>query len=486
MSRRYLWAALVIALAACGEQVTAVEVRIEARPASSNIAALEVSVANNGQMTSRTFDVSGQSFPLTYTITPTGRTGTISTSLRAFDATGALRGVGSGATTIEAKELASIAITLEPADFVVNGDVAGDQVLAYRVGDSGRQVGAAGNRIAVVFVNDCPDVTSCPVLLRVLDQDGLFVGEADIAVNIDSVKGSVPAVAVSEQGILATWQADDNSIRALALRNDGGAQADSETIMGMGAEAADPAVAALSSGEFVVVWTQDAAGAREIRGRILDATGAPVAPAFPITVNPGTPLSPSVAATGNERAFGVAWIEGGEVMVRFFGADGSPQSASGTAVLGVTGAQATSARAAMTPDGDVVVAFGASGGDAGAGAYMLGRFSGPDGTPVHGLIELATAPNASTPPAVAIGESGEMAVVWQGSDEAGAGIFWQRLTAASDRVGEPRQVNTTVTGDQTGPAVAATPEGFAVVWTDDSRQEPDTSQRAIRARVLYP
>lgn len=484
MSVRWLlpW---VVAVAACAEPVTAIEVHVAARPGASEVAALEVTVENGGQMTARTFEVGDQSFPLTFTITPTGRTGSVATTLRALDAGGDLRGLGRGQVIIAADEVVTLDVTLEPADFVVNAEVDGDQVLAYGQGKSGHQVAAGGDRVAVVFVNDCPATDSCPVLVRVLDKDGLAVSGGDIAVNIDSAKGSVPAVAATDAGVLVTWQAEDQTIRAVALSPDGAVTSAAETVFGTAGQAAtDPAVSALESGEYVVVWSEEAAGGRILKGQFVDAAGAAAGSAFAISDEVPALASPTVSGAGDGRTFAAGWIADSQVWVRYYNAEGNAAGA-GIAVPGIAGATAQSVRSAMTPGGDMVVVFGATGGDAGAGKYALGRFSPPAAAPVHGLIDLGPATSAATPPAVAIATTGDMAAVWQGTDADGAGIWWQPLTADSGQVGQPQPVNTTVAGDQSGPAVAATPEGFAVAWTDDSQQAPDTSLRAVRGRALY-
>jgi hypothetical protein len=72
-------------------------------------------------------------------------------------------------------------------------------------------------------------------------------------------------------------------------------------------------------------------------------------------------------------------------------------------------------------------------------------------------------------------------------DGAGCGIWFQLLRPTGLAVGEPMIVNTTRTSDQVGPSIAAVgDEAFAVVWTDSSQAEPDTSQSAVRGRMIYP
>lgn len=73
-----------------------------------------------------------------------------------------------------------------------------------------------------------------------------------------------------------------------------------------------------------------------------------------------------------------------------------------------------------------------------------------------------------------------------GLDGDGA-IKLQAFDANGDRVGSEITVNTTTTGDQIDPSVAALPDGrVAVSWTDYSQTGGDTSSSAIRMQIIDP
>lgn len=162
----------------------------------------------------------------------------------------------------------------------------------------------------------------------------------------------------------------------------------------------------------------------------------------------------------------------------------------------VAGAQETPALAAA-PDGNTLLVFRDRSGvaaDAANGDALRGRVFAPSGLALGDdfVIETTTTKVQQTP-AVAASNGGVFLVVWADNraaapDVSGYAIRGRRF--ASD--GRPLDaadfvVNRLTTGDQTSPAVAATPDGgFLVVWRDTSRTAPDTSVAAIRARRVGP
>src|SRR5262249_45434120 len=62
--------------------------------------------------------------------------------------------------------------------------------------------------------------------------------------------------------------------------------------------------------------------------------------------------------------------------------------------------------------------------------------------------------------------NGDFVVAWQGEpDGSSTGIAARRFSAAGSALGAPFQVNTSTTGLQAYPALAATPTGFVVTWS---------------------
>ena len=83
-------------------------------------------------------------------------------------------------------------------------------------------------------------------------------------------------------------------------------------------------------------------------------------------------------------------------------------------------------------------------------------------------------------------------LVWTQCDDGSAGEcdgrldVYGSLIGATGDPGTPFMIPTTTIGSQTDPSVVALDDSFAVAWTDDSKEAPDTDGTAVRARVIYP
>jgi hypothetical protein len=180
-----------------------------------------------------------------------------------------------------------------------------------------------------------------------------------------------------------------------------------------------PSVAADASGNFLVVWDgygQDDGGFG-VFGQRYDSSGSPQ----------GAELHINSFTTGNQRWPAVAWANGSFVVVW----QSNLQDGSGYGVFGQRY-------------------------DAG------GTPQGPE-FPVN-----SSTPNGQSRPAMASDPNGNFVVVWDSSlqDGNGLGVFGQRFDATATPQGAEFQVNTFVTGNQSGASVALDPAGdFVVVWS---------------------
>jgi len=191
----------------------------------------------------------------------------------------------------------------------------------------------------------------------------------------------------------------------------------------------DPAVAADTSGNFVVVWTsaRDADGTYAVFGQRFNSSGAPQGPEF--QVNSYT--------TGNQSFPAVASDAGGNFVVVWtsLNQDGS--------FYGIFGQR-----------------FNAS------GASQGGEF----------LVNSTTADNQIYP-AVASDANGNFVVAWQGSDVAGTsfGVFGRRFNASGFARGSEFLINSYTTNFQRAPAIASNPDGdFVVAWHSYGQDEPSS------------
>lgn len=501
-----LLAALALVAGCDDEPITVVVVTVEGRASVTDIATLEIVAANGEQRIQTSFDVAGRDLPLTFSITPTGRTGDITVTARALDDGGALRGIGSGVGTIVTDGRADVPVLLDPGDFVVNSSIAGNQRLSFFFERNGRQVAGHADGFTVVYVNDCATLGRCDVFGRSFDADGvpatngITQDAAEFIANLSDEIGSVPAIGIGSKGSLVTWETAAD-VRGVALDTDGAHVSSIESVISTSDQfPGDGTVVAVANGDYVVAWTEGGGGA--VRGRLIGSDGQPRtngvtgdALDFPVATSPsGTPLRPSLVSTGSGHGFACVWRNGSDVRARFFDMNAAPVSG-GEVTLNSFGAGASlvGPHMAWTGSGGLV-AWGVR--DAGSttlagGQFQVQAFAGngsADG-PVR-VLALST-PAFPTAPDLASLEDGLVGAVWENCDAAGdgggCGIFFQLLRPTGLPVGQAIAVNTTTAGDQSDPGIAAVgSDRFAVVWTDASGAPPDTSGSAVRARILFP
>lgn len=255
-----------------------------------------------------------------------------------------------------------------------------------------------------------------------------------------------------------------------------------------------PDVAVDAAGNFVVAWasgnsyfTQDGDGAGIFAQRF-NSTGASIGSEF--RVNQATASDqdmPAVAALPS-GGFVVVWEDGGYdggrdgdrlgIFGQRFDATGVREGIEFQVNSLVTGHQ-YGADVAARPDGGFVVvwqndAYFAEEID-GAGASVSARVFGPDGAPLSAqfLVNAYTTGNQDSG-RVAVDGTGNFVVTWEsgsyygdGPDGSGAAVRARHFAPTGVPIGDEVQVNTYTTGTQSSPAIAPAPQGaFVVAWTD--------------------
>jgi hypothetical protein len=247
----------------------------------------------------------------------------------------------------------------------------------------------------------------------------------------------------------------------------------SEFVVGNAFYNAFPAVAADSSGNFVIVWqnlTQDGSG-DGIFGQRYDSSGAPVGPEFRVnTFTTNYQRRPSLAADASGN-FVVVWQSVAQ--------DGSSKGvfgqrfASSGAALGsefrvntyTTDDQAYPSVAADSA-GNFIVVWQSMGQD-GSNEGVFGQRFASSGVLVGTEFRINTyTTRGQDTPAVAADPAGNFVVTWQTlQDGSGYGVFGQRYDSSGAPIGLEFRVNTYTTNFQRYPAVAADSSGdFVVVW----------------------
>lgn len=266
-----------------------------------------------------------------------------------------------------------------------------------------------------------------------------------------------------------------------------------------------PDVAVSSDGTFLVVW-QDASRAppdtsvSAIRARRLERVGS--APGFldPVdfVVNDKKPSGqtlPAVAAAP-DGSFVVVWQDlihtsdasGTGVRLRRVGADGVPVGTDVQVNAIYSAGDQDQPDIAMAPDGSYLVVYRDASGPIDSRFIVARPFSASDLPAGPDRIVSSTGGGERTEPAIAFA-FGTYVVVWNdgavGPDDGfPSGIRGRRLTPFGLPVSAEFQVNSTMEGAQTAPAIGAAGSSFVIAWTDASATAPDTKVQAIRARRL--
>ncbi|MGQ0619187.1 MAG: Calx-beta domain-containing protein [Panacagrimonas sp.] len=135
---------------------------------------------------------------------------------------------------------------------------------------------------------------------------------------------------------------------------------------------------------------------------------------------------------------------------------------------------------AMDAQGNFVVGWAGYGGQDGNDFGVFGRRFQADGQPLGREFPITSQPvSGLSGLAMAMDPDGDFIVTWDSADGDGSsyGVFAQRFSANSARVGPPFRVNTYTGGSQREPAIAMSPDGaFVIVWSSDGQ---DGSSRGI-------
>jgi VCBS repeat-containing protein len=274
-----------------------------------------------------------------------------------------------------------------------------------------------------------------------------------------------------------------------------------------------PRIANLTDGGYIVVWTSEQqdnpadTNGRGIFGQRYNEFGHEVGAEFQINDIPvGDQIQPRVTGLSN-GGFAVLWTENGVAR------DGSGQSvfghlydAAGNSVN--AGFQVNDQTSSTQNSGQVVdldsgrfmtvwMSQTSGGAGDGSGTGIFGRTFDAAGVAEAAEFQInsTTATTQQRPRAITL-DDGDVMVVWEdhsGADGSGQGVFAQRINSAGQLVSidggtlgaDEIQVNTTSTGTQNRPDVAALAAsstlangGFVVVW-----ESPDASSTGVFAQV---
>ncbi|TFI56967.1 tandem-95 repeat protein, partial [Sphingomonas parva] len=246
-----------------------------------------------------------------------------------------------------------------------------------------------------------------------------------------------------------------------------------------------PQVAVLASGSFVVTWQDDNpasdGSASAIRAQMFTAAGVKTGAELVVnSVTAGTQMDPVITSLSG-GGFVIAWSGQDAVnsgaKAQIYTATGAKSGGEITLNTITADSQYQPSLAALASGGFVAAwtDFSRTGGDSDQTAVKLQLFSST-GAKVGGelLVNTSTAGYQQTPEVTAL-TGGGFVVTWLasgpgGADASGLALYAQLFDSAAQRVGTEFLVNTTTSGDQTDPSVAALPDGgFVVTWENGAK-----------------
>jgi hypothetical protein len=235
----------------------------------------------------------------------------------------------------------------------------------------------------------------------------------------------------------------------------------------------DVDAATLSTGDFVVAWTQYQPDTSSyVVGQRVSSSGGLLGSSFRVsTYTSGSTGLPRVSG-GNSTRFVVTFLGSNEgsagsgVFARRFQASGAPVGAEFLVATYSTAGVLSTPAVAANPNGDFVVVWDTY---VGASHEIFAHRFDIFGNSLGGEFRVnGYTTGDQRAPAVAWDGSGGFVVVWtspRDTDPLG-GIFAQRYSADGAPVDAEFHVNSYTTGGQTFPAVSTDPgQGFIVAWT---------------------
>ncbi|MFL6236735.1 MAG: hypothetical protein ACJ76N_26635 [Thermoanaerobaculia bacterium] len=253
----------------------------------------------------------------------------------------------------------------------------------------------------------------------------------------------------------------------------------------------NPVAAFNAAGSALVVWENERTG---LRGRLYGRDGAPASAELGLVANQILPRIPAqglevirrepAAAFLSSGEFLLAWTEerdnvsvdlflenrvvlDRDVYVQKFSAAGAPLG-SPVRVNATTNGFQSNPRLLVRNGADVVVAWQSD--DRTASKLGDGVFARLVRSSIlqasGGELKLSSVPGFAGNAALAAGSNGSFAVAWEAADASSQGVFVRLFDRSASPRGAEFRVNSTVNGLQRRPAITADPNtgGYLVVW----------------------
>ena len=338
----------------------------------------------------------------------------------------------------------------------------------------------------VVWASNGQDGSNYGIYGQRYNADGTKNGAEFLVTSEVTDAETSPSVATfADGGFVVAWQDQTSGVMAWTearVFNANGTAATAEFKVSPGTdgnnEGYQPAVVALDSNRFVVVWANESSGTTyEVTGRIYDRTGTALTTQFSIgSLMSGTGLfgAQTEVTRLDDGGFAVVWRthDGSNlgVRARVMNSDGTARSAqlvlSGNNVADI----------ASLSNGGFVATYDA------AGALKATIFNASGTVTVPEFTVNTTTSAARYESTVTRSDNG-FVVAWESStgDGSGSAILAQRFDASGNKIGSEVIVNQTTTGNQQKPEIIATTAGKVIAAWQSENVDAALTGIALRA-----
>ncbi|MHC4899842.1 MAG: Ig-like domain-containing protein, partial [Planctomycetota bacterium] len=321
----------------------------------------------------------------------------------------------------------------------VNGDPTGSEFTIHTTSGNLRDpVVEMADDGSFVVVWQGADADKKGIFGQRFDNTGTAVG-GEFLVNTDTTGDQkTPAIAMADDSsFIVAWAGQDVDGNGIfAQRYDAGGstvgsefQVNTDTIGNQKV----PAVAMAPDGSFVIAWEGLDADAQGVFAQRYDSNGDMVGSEFAVNTTTTGAQKNAAVAVADDGSFVVAW-EGVDadkkgIFAQRFDADGSAAGSEFVVNTTTAGDQKLPATAIMD-DGRFIITW--EGTDADQGGIFAQRYEA-DGTAIGGeLLINATTTGAQGTPSIAMNDSGDFVVAWDGVDADVEGVFGQKYTSRQD------------------------------------------------------
>jgi hypothetical protein len=273
--------------------------------------------------------------------------------------------------------------------------------------------------------------------------------------------------------MVQTWTAGGPAVAQPVIRQGGEFQVNSYITNSQ----YDPSVAVDADGDFVVVWTEAAReinGNKGIWGRRFNSAGTPLTTDFHVNTYTMSIQHRAQVAAESNGDFVVVWqsftqAQGGTYTIfgQRFTSAGAPIGIE-FQVQSSTVFYSWQPKIASDSDGDFIVVWESSFGDASFGSVFARRFNS-SGSPlgIDFMVNTFT-PQKQGNPVVAADADGDFVIAWESFNQivsSGYDVFAKRFNSGGAVLATEFKVNTYTVNSQAVPAVAADADGdFVIAW----------------------